>query len=469
MKILKLVLYLLTISFVFYSCNDEDKDVDPSVKTVAVTATSASTVLARGNIEEIGSYNVVDYGFEYSTDGTTQKISLGNKPNKGTFESEISASSSYYNYGINVKAYLINDKGTVYGENIQTTFPTLAITSIAPLAGKAGDRITIMGTNFSTKTQDNKVSFNETIANVVEASSSKLVVEVPNNINNSSYYYYGVRVTVKVGNQSIVATEYFKLTPTVTDFSPKSGTVGTLVTLNGNNFSGASFSILVGGISVSTAGVTNNNVTFYIPSGVKQEKLKIDFVFNGITTSLPGEFSLLAPEITNYSPKTGIGGSLITVTGNNFTGSSSGYYGYESVKIKLGTVECPIQSYTPTEIKFTVPKELAIGYHTLSVITPVFTVTSPDQFTLSSPKINSLSPTSAIRGTYVTINGENFGANQYNEATVLVGTTSVSIYSWTETTIKIYITTYMSLGSYKVTVNAGGQSVTSTDNLTITN
>ena len=465
MKLSKLALgYIAFIIIVLGACK-EDEAIDPAVRTMEITATSAASVMVRGSIDEVGTYNVLDYGVEYNS---SQKKSLGNRPTKGSFETEITISTENYNSYFFARAYLTNEKGTVYGESIQVTFPQIKVTNTAPLTGKAGDRITITGSNFSSSPQDNKVLFNDTPATVVESTNSKLVVEVPQNITNT-YYYYGIRITVRVGSQYITATETFKVLPTVNDFSPKSGNVGTLVTLTGNNFSGSTFNIMINGSSASINNTTNTSVSFYIPNGIKQEKLKIDFVSNGVTTTLPGEFTILAPEITSFTPKKGIGGSLVTITGKNFMGTTQ-YYGNEAVKVKLGDISCPVQSANATEIKFSVPKEIAIGTHTLSVTTPVHTINASEQFTLASPKITSLSPTTAMRGTYLTINGENFGSTQYSyETTVLLGTTAVTIYSWTETTIRVYIPTNMTLGTYKVTVNNGGQSATSADSVIITN
>ena len=58
--------------------------------------------------------------------------------------------------------------------------PALAITSVSPLSGKAGDVITITGTGFDgTTATNNTVKFGTTTTPVLAATATSLVVQVP--------------------------------------------------------------------------------------------------------------------------------------------------------------------------------------------------------------------------------------------------------------------------------------------------
>jgi hypothetical protein len=76
---------------------------------------------------------------------------VGNTAATGAFEKNISlptsggASSGYTVY---VRAFLTNQKGTVYGVVKEFTVPPLTITSVAPLSARTGDQVTISGENF---------------------------------------------------------------------------------------------------------------------------------------------------------------------------------------------------------------------------------------------------------------------------------------------------------------------------------
>jgi hypothetical protein len=66
----------------------------------------------------------------------------------------------------------------------------------------------------------------------------------------------------------------------------------------------------------------------------------------------------------------------------------------------------------------------------------------------------------------VTITGTNFGTYD-NLNSVLFGSDMVELYSWDETSIIVYIPIGTPSGTVKITVNASGQSVTSTADFTI--
>ncbi len=63
--------------------------------------------------------------------------------------------------------------------------PVLAVTSISPLSGKAGDVITIMGTAFDASAANNTVKFGTTAATVLASTGTSIVVQVPAGITGN--------------------------------------------------------------------------------------------------------------------------------------------------------------------------------------------------------------------------------------------------------------------------------------------
>ncbi len=447
----------------------KNENVDPQVETVSVSATSSSTFSVQGNILETGSFSIKDYGFVYSTsnyvDTSSTKVSLGTAPVKGTFQKEIAALPNNYNYYPNnislyVRAYLTNSKGTVYGKILSFTLPTVTVASVFPLIGKVGDQITITGNNFSSTPSSNLVVFNNTTAMVVEATPTKLVVAVPGGIDVPSYYnsYSSVNIQIRTFEGSVIATQNFTLLPTCTGFSPQSGTIGSTVTINGSGFFWG-LTVTIGGVSTNLSSVSSTAITFSVPSNITSDNLSISLSLNGYPINVPGgNFIINPPVITSFSPNTGIGGTNVTILGSNFN-----TYGNS---VTIGNTNASIQSSNTTSITFVVPTSLGLGSYSISVFTGLHTATTPDKFTLASPQITDFQPQTAARGTYVTITGSNFGSTQYGNS-VLFGTTQVYIYTWTDSTIKVQVPSYMTTGTMQITINAGGQSVVSSGSIVV--
>ena len=71
----------------------------------------------------------------------------------------------------------------------------VTITSIDPTTGPAGTPVTITGTGFSSTIEDNVVKFNGKEANVLLATETQILAEVPDNADTGP-------VKVEVGNSS---------------------------------------------------------------------------------------------------------------------------------------------------------------------------------------------------------------------------------------------------------------------------
>lgn len=113
------------------------------------------------------------------------------------------------------------------------------------------------------------------------------------------------------------------------------------------------------------------------------------------------------PSLSSFTPTAGLSGTVVTITGTGFTGSTS---------VKFGGVNA--FSYTvnsATEIVATVDASCVTG--SVTVVTPFVAVSKPIYFVTApvAPTISNFSPASAQTGTLVTINGNHF-----------LGTTSVT-------------------------------------------
>ena len=113
--------------------------------------------------------------------------------------------------------------------------------------------------------------------------------------------------------------------PTITGFSPPSGPVGSSVTINGTNFTGAS-DVRFNGVSVGAGNFIVNSsilITATVPVGATNGLITV--VTPGGTASSSTSFTVTPsppPTITGFSPPSGPVGSSVTINGTNFTGAS---------------------------------------------------------------------------------------------------------------------------------------------------
>ncbi len=455
------------------SCDDEEQ-IFPVIETQDITPVSASNFLVKGNVIATGNSLVLEYGFVYSITSSVPdvfqgiKTVVGNRAETGVFERNISLASQpeiSSGYTIFVRAYLTNQKGTVYGAIKEFTVPTLVVSSVAPLQAKTGAEITITGNNFSLSPEENLVKFNDIEAEVMGTTATSLLVKVPPGILYPSYLENN-RITVTTGGQTVTATENFRVIPTVTDFSPKTGTFNTSVTITGSDFYPFGTAVRIGGKTASATSISDTEVTFNIPGDVTSPNLTMQLLSgNDIIDiiNIPGTFTITVPQITSVTPLIGIGGTRVTITGNNF---NVGSFNFTNNVVKFGTVEASAFSTSQDEIVAFVPKGLAVGNYPVSVFTGIHTVSFATNFTLTSPMISNFTPSSGIAGSYVTITGTHFGIYDQSNS-VLFGNTPVDLYNWDETTIIVFIPVGTPSGTMKITVNASGQSVTSVNNFTI--
>lgn len=82
---------------------------------------------------------------------------------------------------------------------------TPVITSFTPKKDTTGGQVTIIGTNFNTTVTNNIVKFNGTVASVISASPTKLVVNVPNGVVS------GGPITVSILGQTATSFSNFTL------------------------------------------------------------------------------------------------------------------------------------------------------------------------------------------------------------------------------------------------------------------
>jgi hypothetical protein len=314
-----------------------------------------------------------------------------------------------------------------------------SVTSFLPTTGPTGTVVIITGANFTPNstvrfTASNLLSnpINTVLASNVEwVSATSLLATVPSGVIAGP-----ITVTTPEGGPSPQSTTWFVPSgqlPTITSFTPTSGAVGATVTITGTNFTPQStvqFTVAgsPGGgtgvvpISVNAAG-TQLQVT--IPATAIGGPIR---VVNAAGPSALSSQNLLVgatPTIgaTGLTPLSGPIGTLVTITGTNFSpGSSVSFNGAYVLATYVNSttlrVAVPADAVTG-QVRVQTPEGLQSAYSTQS-----FTVQSAGLPTIDANGISS--PNSNLRvvpgTTTITINGTGFtdASKDYNSNTTVI-------------------------------------------------
>jgi photosystem II stability/assembly factor-like uncharacterized protein len=165
--------------------------------------------------------------------------------------------------------------------------PTIA--TFSPSSGVVGTTVTISGTNFSTTPASNVVRFNGVNATVTAASATSITTAVPANATTG-------KVTVTVDGQTATSASNFTVIlppPTITSFSPASGTVGTTITITGTNFDPNAFNntVTVNGVAATRYSNSTTSITIKVPAGATTGKIAI--AVNGQNTTSATDFAVI--------------------------------------------------------------------------------------------------------------------------------------------------------------------------------
>jgi len=99
-------------------------------------------------------------------------------------------------------------------------------------------------------------------------------------------------VTVTTGSTTLTSPQTFKVKPKITSFSPSSGTIGTLVTINGSGLI-QSTSVKFGTVKATTfTVVSDSEVTADVPSGLSPGTVTISITTPGGTANSPTKFTV---------------------------------------------------------------------------------------------------------------------------------------------------------------------------------
>ena len=190
----------------------------------------------------------------------------------------------------------------------------------------------------------------------------------------------GVYAYDSVGNLLSV-TRYAANAVLVLDFTPKQGTVGTVVTILGAGFSTTPSlnTVRFNGTQATITDATTTQLTVTVPAGATTGTISVTAPGGSANSATP--FTVTgtsgAPTITGFTPTIGTPGTAVTVNGTNFEPHPT------DNRLLFNLMRAPIATATPTTLSPTVPGGGTSGR--LSVSTPNGQAQSTNDFFIPPP------------------------------------------------------------------------------------
>ena len=243
---------------------------------------------------------------------------------------------------------------TIVSENdFVLNIPT--ITSFAPASGKVGETVTITGTNFSPNASENTVTFNGKPVIVTTVFGNQIVTKVPAGATTGKIVIAvalnGFSYTALSAADFIVESSE----PSITGFSPASGVIGATVTITGKNFSSIASenSVTFSGFPATVTSSSTTQLVVVVPGGAKTGKFMLTTMYNDLFwTAMPATDFIVEtnePTVTGFSPTSGPVGTVVTVTGKNFSSVAS------DNTVFFNGMPAMVTSSSSTQIVFTLP------------------------------------------------------------------------------------------------------------------
>jgi hypothetical protein len=276
--------------------------------------------------------------------------------------------------------------------------PTL--TSTTPASGSIKDKVKLTGTGFTGVTN---VKFNGVSALSFRFVSDTTIEDVV--VPDFGIPVGNIVVFTAGGDTSASPPVTYTINPpAAVSFTPASGPVGTPVTLSGTGFTGAT-SVKFNLTPVTSITVVDDKtIRVIVPDGAASGPISV--TTSGGTGASAGSFTVtpsVAPSNITFSPQSGPVGTPVTLTGNNFTGSTSVTFNGIAVPMSDVTV------VSDTTITTKVPALATTG--PVAITNAGGTGTSAMDFTVTPtvlPIIESFSPANGPVNTPVKIFGSGF-------------------------------------------------------------
>jgi hypothetical protein len=325
-------------------------------------------------------------------------------------------------------------------------FETPLISALSPTSGTPGTIVTITGKYFDTTATKNTVQFGGKTGVVnLPATDTLLTVEVPADAQTGEVTVTVNGITGTGPRFTVLGTGDPVLSITLID--PTSGTTGTVVTINGQNFGAtiAENAVTFNGKSATVTAASPTQLKATVPAFAGTGLVSV--TVKGKTASY-SQFTYVwpTPVITTLDPGSGAAGSIVTLNGNNFF---DGIPANNVVKFNGKTAV--VNSATQTLIKAVVPADAGTGVVTVTVQGSTGNGPTFTYIDTSTPTITNYDPSSGKAGDLIAIAGTNFSTVTGNNSVKFNGL-SATVTQASATLLNVTVPVGATTGAITVTV-----------------
>ncbi|PIP39772.1 hypothetical protein COX18_08985, partial [Candidatus Desantisbacteria bacterium CG23_combo_of_CG06-09_8_20_14_all_40_23] len=292
-------------------------------------------------------------------------------------------------------------------DTAQGTSTTLIILpgiySVLPAEGSVGTIVTVIGNGF-VATDIVSITFGNTSGIATGTVGSNGLWTANFTINTQPLGWTTISAS---GTMATMATSTCRIIPAIAMISPQSGTVGTVVSIEGNGYNNEQVNIAFGDreiIATITASIGGTFATSFVVDTQRYGTTSVGAV--GGTSGVPAQEKIfvIRPAVVKVTPTIGTVGSLVTVYGN-------GYGSEHLIQVNFGTTPNIVQTTSEVCGSWTVIFTVDIQKYGITGITAKDGDISATNNSFTVWPNIILSPTSGIVGSQVTVQGNGYGEN----------------------------------------------------------
>jgi hypothetical protein len=268
-----------------------------------------------------------------------------------------------------------------------------------------GDTIVIKGL-FSPARTSNTILFSGIQSTILDLTRDKIRCIVPD-----AGLTHSANLNITTGGFDIQYVNVLALSgPVIEKISPGKAVSGSYLTITGKYFREGETTLIIGNQSVN-AYITNSRLmSTVLPVLETRGYVTVTVKVYDKQQTYNNLLAYVNPAITDFNPKMGTFGDIITIIGTDFDPDNI------SISFESGGYLIDALEKSSTMVKFAVPNSGIPNYSRILINTGGAIVNTSDYFTVYSPRIDLVTPIEGVAGDLIRITGDYFNPdNNFNK------------------------------------------------------